>query len=312
MSLVEQALKKAKQAGQSQPLSTHPTAAPTGEEPALPPARSPALPADELIEPSPEITSTVRSLNFVEVDLDVLRAAGYLPPQEQEREIAEQFRHIKRPLVARAIGRGQERMPLANRIAVTSALQGEGKTFASINLAFSIALEKDVRVLLVDTDAARPETSRVFGVKGKPGLYDALANPELDAASLVYDTDVHGLRVLPAGSADVTAAEWLASPRMDEVLRRLLGNDGNTILVLDSPPLLVTNEAKSICEAVGQVVLVVLANQTPQRAVTDAVAHISEGKNVSLLLNGSETVSGVGYGYYGGMYQYGRAGHGAA
>jgi protein-tyrosine kinase len=82
--------------------------------------------------------------------------------------------------------------------------------------------------------------------------------------------------------------------------------------VLDSPPLLVTNEAKSICEAVGQVVLVVMANLTPQRAVTDAVAHISEGKHVSLLLNGSETVSGVGYGYYGGMYQYGRAGHGAA
>ena len=62
----------------------------------------------------------------------------------------------------------------------------------------------------------------------------------------------------------------------------------------------------------GQVVLVVLANQTPQRAVTDAVAHISESKNVSLLLNGSETISGVGYGYYGGMYEYGRAGHGAA
>ena len=143
-------------------------------------------------------------------------------------------------------------MPIANRIAVTSALQGEGKTFASINLAFSIALEKDVRVLLIDTDAARPETSRVFGVKGEPGLYDALANPDLDAASLVYETDVHGLCVLPAGTADVTAAEWLASPRMDEVLRRLLGNDGSTIVVLDSPPLLVTNEASRSAKRWGR------------------------------------------------------------
>lgn len=321
MSLVEQALKKAKQSGQPVPLSTQ---APPAPEPAAPLPGDVALPMAKavvegidptsVIEPSPEITSTVQPLHIVAIDREGLRASGYLPPVEQEREIAEQFRHVKRPLVSRALGRGQERVVHGNRIAVMSALQGEGKTFTAINLALSIALEKDVEVVLVDTDMIRPELSRVFGLKGQPGLIEALADASVDVASLVHHTDVPRLRILPAGVADHTAAEWLMSPRMDEVLRRLSGGSGsNTILVFDSPPLLVTNESKAVCDAAGQVVLVVRANETPQRAVLDAISHIGEGKHVGLVLNGSDTVAGVGYGYgyYGGMYQYGRTGHGA-
>ena len=314
MSLVEQALKKAKQSGPPLPLSTQlpatPLADPRDDLAAVPPR--PAS-AEEVIEPSPEITATVQALRFLTVDRDALRAAGYLPPMDQEREIAEQYRHLKRPLVARALGRGHDRLPIGMRIAVSSALQGEGKTFTSVNLALSIALEKDVRVVLVDADVARGEVSRVFGVKGQPGLIDALSDSSVDVSALVYETSIEGLQVLPAGRSDTTAAEWLASPRMEEVMRRLVAKDDNCILVLDSPPLLVTNEAKSVCEAAGQVVLVVRANETPQRAVLDAISHIGEQKHVGLVLNGSDTVAGVGYGYgyYGGMYQYGRTGHGS-
>jgi exopolysaccharide/PEP-CTERM locus tyrosine autokinase len=309
MSLVEQALKKAKLSGQPLPLSTQaPPAPPVVEDVALPVVERKASVGEEVIEPSPEITATVQPLKFLQVDRDALRAAGYLPPPDQEREIEEQYRHAKRPLVQRALGRGQERLPLGMRIAVTSALQGEGKTFTSINLALSIALEKDVRVVLVDADIARAEVSRVFGVGGQPGLIDALAHPELDAASLVHDTTIEGLQIMPAGRADATATEWLASPRMDEVMRRLAGKDDDCVVILDSPPLLVTNEAKAVCEAVGQVVVVVRANVTPQRAVTEAIAHIPAGRYTALLLNAAEGVPGVGYGYYGYSYRYGHYG----
>jgi exopolysaccharide/PEP-CTERM locus tyrosine autokinase len=309
MSLVEQALKKAKQAGPPLPLSTQPPAARPADlhdDIAAVPPRPAA--AEEVIEPSPEITATVQAFKFLTLDRDALRAAGYLPPVDQEREISEQYRHLKRPLVARALGRGHDRLPNGMRIAVSSALQGEGKTFTSVNLAMSIALEKDVRVVLVDADVARAELSRVFGVKSQPGLIDTLSDSSVDVASLVYETNIEGLQVLPAGRSDTTAAEWLASPRMEEVMRRLVGKDDNCILILDSPPLLVTNEAKAVCEAAGQVVLVVRANLTPQNAVAEALAHVTGSRYVGLVLNASDVVPGGGYGYYGGNYGYGQYG----
>lgn len=308
MSLVEQALKKAKLAGPPAPLST--ATAP------LEPTTQPSGPGVEAIEPSPEITATVKPLKFLRIDPDALRTAGYLPPIEQEREIAEQFRHLKRPLVARALGRGLDRTPLGNRIVVTSAMQGEGKSFTSLNLALSLALERDVRVLLIDCDVARPGVSRVLGIDREPGLIDALNDPAIDPETFLYQTSFDGLTIMSAGTGNATALELLSSPRMDALLQRLIGRDPHAIVLFDAPPLLVTNEAKAICEAAGQVVLVVCANSTPQRAVTDAIAHVAEGKFVGLVLNQSDTVSGVGYGYgygyYGDMYHYGRGSNGAA
>src|SRR5690606_13997121 len=112
----------------------------------------------------------------VEFRRDALRAAGLLPPEHQEREIADQFRQIKRPLVDNVIKRADAGRADAHLIMVASALAGEGKTFTSLNLALSMSLEKDIRVLLVDADVPKPHVSRLFGIAKEPGLVDALAD----------------------------------------------------------------------------------------------------------------------------------------
>jgi exopolysaccharide/PEP-CTERM locus tyrosine autokinase len=265
-----------------------------------------------LIEPSPEITATIQPLKSIEIDFDLLRNFGYLPPPEQEREISEQYRHIKRPLLARALGRGTPRQDNGTVIMVTSALAGEGKTFSAINLALSLSLETDATVLLVDADTAKPQVSKAFGLQNEPGLVDALLDESCDVESLVMLTNVPKLAILPAGQTAESAAELLASDRMGTVLRRLTALSPNRIVLLDCPPLLITNEAKAIVDAVGQAVLVVQANQTPQQAVIDAIGHFREDQFVGLVLNQSETVAGYGYGYgyYGRMYEYGQPGNG--
>ena len=68
----------------------------------------------------------------------------------------------------------------ANLIMVTSALPGDGKTFNCINLALSMAIEKDVSVLLVDADIAKPHISRLFGIDDRPGLTDILKDKSLE------------------------------------------------------------------------------------------------------------------------------------
>jgi len=309
MSLVEQALKRAKQAGRPLPLA--------GTEPARP---DPALPAAVVAVGSTSVegtaaatatgdtTSSLAALPSIEIDADALRRAGYLPPVEQEREIAEQFRHIKRPLLARAFGRGTEALERGRVIMVTSALPGEGKTFCAINLARSLCLEADSSVLLVDADTARPQVTRTLGLQGREGLVDALLDHGANIESMVTLTNIPKLTVIPAGRPSENAAELLSSARMADILARLTSKDWpDRIVLIDAPPLLVTNEAKTLVDSAGQVVLVVRGSSTPQSAVLDAIGHLPESKFVGLVLNESDTVSGAGfgYGYYGRMYDYG-------
>jgi protein-tyrosine kinase len=304
MSLVERALKKARDAQRAK----SPEDAGAVEVPDAPPEFSPE-PAHAIAEPpvsSPPGAAVAHARHIV-LNRQVIRDAGYLGSEEQMNEMTEQFRHIKRPLVARALGRGAERAARGNVIMVTSAVPGEGKTFCAFNLALSLAFEQDIEVLLMDADFRSPQLSQVLGLHQDSGLGDALGNPALDPDSLVVATDVPTFSLLPAGRWLETPTELLASARMDAVVARLQASAPSRVIVMDAPPLLLTNEAKVLVDVAGQVVLVVRANSTPQRAVTDAMGYLRRDQFVGLVLNQSETVPGLGYGYgyYEGIYTYG-------
>lgn len=246
---------------------------------------------------------------MVRIDREALRRAGLLPAEAQERRLANEYRKIKRPLLAAALGRGVEKVPDGHLIMVASALPGEGKTFTCVNLAMSLAMEKDISVLLVDGDLAKPHISRTFGVDQEPGLLSALQDSTVDIESAVIPTDIEGLSLLPAGATVETATELLASDRMKEVVARLRDVDATRIVVFDSPPLLLTNESRVLTDVVGQVVIVVRAGVTERAAVMEAVACVNEARVVSLILNqddSARTANYYGYGY--GYSEYGGSG----
>lgn len=239
---------------------------------------------------------TSSSARRIVVDQDGLRAAGLLPPAHQDRQIAEQYRQIKRPLIANATGRGTTVGTNAHVIMMASALPGEGKTFTAINLGFSMAREKDISVLLVDADSPKPHISKLLGAADSPGLLDLLQNDQLDVESLILPTDVPGLSLLPAGRHSEHATELLASARMRVLMTRLAQRDSRRIVLLDSPPLLLTTESLALAAVSGQVVLVVRAAHTPQQTVLDALSHL-EGRSVALVLN--QNMSATPAAYYG-------------
>jgi protein-tyrosine kinase len=240
---------------------------------------------------------------IVHVDREGLRASALLPPEAQERELADQYRAIKRPLIETAINAPQGNE--AQLIMTASALPGDGKTFTCINLALSLSLEKDYTVLLVDGDVAKPHISKVFGVDKEPGLLDVLADPTLDIESVILPTDVPRLSLLPAGRHSETATELLASGRMTQVAQQLAARSHRGIVLFDTPPVLLTSEARVLTGLAGQVVLVVKAGVTPQQAVKDAIETIGAAKNVRLVLNQAELSGPLGY-YYGYRYGYNR------
>ena len=216
-----------------------------------------------------------------------LRKQGILTPTTPRSAIAEQFRTIKRPLLVNIAGDSTTPpIPHGNLIMVTSALEGDGKTFTAICLALSIAMEQDKHVLFVDGDTAKATAGKVLGVPpGCPGLINLLEARNKRAEDFILNTNMDKLRILPAGAVHTHANELLASARARELMLDLAEADPNRVIVFDSPPLLLTTEAAILASFMGQIVFVVSADQTPQHAVTQAIEHLGEDKMVGMVLN---------------------------
>jgi Mrp family chromosome partitioning ATPase len=162
-------------------------------------------------------------------------------------------------------------------------------------MALSLAREPGASVVLVDGDLPKRHVSSVFGIEKEIGLSDLLANAELAPESLVLRTNIPGLSLLPAGMQKESAADLLTDDLILKVLTRIVAQDPRRIIVLDSPPLLLSVESRALAQAVGNVVLVVRAGGTPQRAVQDALAHLGPDKLVGIILNQSPMAHTEGY-----------------
>jgi exopolysaccharide/PEP-CTERM locus tyrosine autokinase len=243
-----------------------------------------------------------KSDKLIKIDQEALRISGLMAPVGSERRLASEYRQIKRPLLAAAFGKGMPRLPNGRAIMVASALPGEGKTFTSVNLAMSMALEKDTSVVLVDADVAKPHISRTFGVENEPGLLEILREDTRDVESAIIPTTFRGLSILPAGRNIETATELLASARMEHMLAELVNRDANRIYLFDSPPLLLTSESRVLAGAMGQIVIVVRAESTLRRAVYEALGFLGDHPSIGLVLNQSESAPPEVYYGYGDYY----------
>jgi protein-tyrosine kinase len=239
---------------------------------------------------------------IIEVATNELRAQGLLAPDVHERRLANQYRTIKRPLLQNANPNRDPSVRYGNLLLVASALAGEGKTFTCLNLCLSLAREQDWEVVLVDGDCSKPHLTRLFGAQGEPGLLDLLKGPERTFESLVMPTNIPGFSLLPAGTRDErTATELFGSARMESLCAELSASNPKRLVVFDSAPLLLTPESPVLATQVGQVVLVVRANRTPQQLVLRARDKLDPAKAVNLILNQADPDDELGSyaGYYG-------------
>jgi len=239
--------------------------------------------------------------------MDVLRDKNMLvPDSELGAEVRGEYRRIKRPLLSNAFGRSSSLVDQGNLIMVTSSVPGEGKTYTSINLALSIAHERDHTVLLVDCDVTKQGVSRMLGVeKHHPDLVDLLTSDTMAIEDAVIKTDVPALELLPAGRPHEYITEMIASRRMENLMEEFATRYSNRIVVFDAPPMLSTPESQVLAGLVGQVVFVVEAGKTPFTIVQEALEMIPEEKATGLILNKSESISNRGSYYYNYYTAYG-------
>ena len=263
------------------------------------PPRAVEQPAPQLVEPPvqqavPQPVAQARPaqvrppVRHRQVDLDTngLAASGYLVGDMPVSGLAEEMRLIKRRLLTAVDARTEAGDDRARLVLVASGQPGEGKTFTALNLALSIASEPERSVLLVDGDSAKPELMARLGVdEDHPGFLDCLADAGVDPESLVLDTDVERLSLLPAGSKVRNIPELLASARTEQVLERLRSADPRRIIILDSSPVLAASTASVLAGHAGQTLVVVKADRTSEADLKETLDLLSVCAHLSLVLN---------------------------
>ena len=237
------------------------------------------------------------------INLARLKQGGMITPDGERTQLAEEFRQIKRPLIMNAFGQGSAPIKNGNLIMVTSSMPGEGKSFCAINLAMSIAMERDHTVLLVDADVAKPSLPHYLGLKSDLGMLDLLLDDKLQLSDVLIKTNVEKFTVLPAGRGHRYATELLASTALVRLLDEMAHRYADRIIIFDSPPLLATSESRVLAARMGQIVMVVEADRTSSEAVKEALKLIESCEVVGMLLNKSNFRPGQDY--YGSYSAYG-------
>ncbi|MAG77505.1 MAG: exopolysaccharide biosynthesis protein [Colwelliaceae bacterium] len=302
MSTIEKALAKKQQAKSSLEAKTEEQATPND-------TNSDSLDSDMSISEvstSDAVEQNTKSVNAREIfiDNDKLTNRGFLHSGGNTHHQQEEFRHIKRKLINNAFGPVSKTLNHSNLIMVSSASPNEGKTFISINLALSVALEQDKTVLLVDADVLRPSIHHELEFDNQTGLLDYLCGDTDDVSSIIYPTNIDNLRIMPAGSAHLLTNELLASERMATLAHELSNRYPDRVVIFDCPPLLGVTETPVLASLVGQAVVVVEESRTKLDHIKKATSQLDENLAIGFVLNKTVKTSKDIYGYYG--YGYGR------
>ena len=214
-----------------------------------------------------------------------LRRRGMVTPDNMKSAISYEYRSIKRKLLAAA--RNNRSGDIAdNLIMVTSAQPLEGKTFTAVNLALSLAAERDLHVLLIDGDVIHPSLGSLFEPTDGKGFTDLLKGTCKDIGEVMYRcNDIANLSVIFAGEYEENSPELLSSRRMADICRELSSRYNDRIIIIDTPPVLASVEPANMAMHVHKIVMVVAAGQTNRAQLQAALENVSGCRNISMIFN---------------------------
>jgi capsular exopolysaccharide synthesis family protein len=191
---------------------------------------------------------------------------------------------------------------------ITSPGPAEGKSVSAVNLAATFA-ETGASVIVIDADFRRPQLDRYFQRPAVPNLGDlGLDMTTKDFEAVLQDTNIPGVKFAASSPPKSSPGTAMAVAKAAVGIAKELAD----IVVIDSPPLLLANDASDLSTFADATVLLVRAGWTRHKAVAGAADLLRrlEATTVGVVLVGAEHGTHDGYygyyGYYGYGYGYGR------
>ncbi len=250
---------------------------------------------DTTTQPAPENSQLSRET--FDIDIKRLDSMGMVTPTESFSTIKEEYRYIKRPLLNNAFGQESSALKHPNLIMVSSSFPSEGKTFTAINLAISIAMEQDRKVLLIDADVINPNVCNRLGVSEKTGLLDYLKG-RASVQDIISDTNIPNLKLITAGMKSHQSNELLASEKMRTLMSELSSRYKDRICIFDTAPILGASETNVLSQMTGQGVVVVEEERTTHGQLERSLSLLNQEMAIGLVLNKSKKSRKEYYGYY--------------
>lgn len=188
----------------------------------------------------------------------------------------------------------------AQVVMVTSPSAGEGKTTTAAHLAAVLA-EAGRRTLVISADFRRPRIHEYFGVEREPGLSDVLESGtgRVKLSDLQMTTSYEGVHLLPSGGPVDNPAQLLAESAVLIAAARQLFD----YIVIDTPPLLVANDATELAGVADVVIMVAKADRTSRdasRRATEVLRRV-DAPLLGVVISAAHDTP-TAYGYY--RYRY--------
>jgi exopolysaccharide/PEP-CTERM locus tyrosine autokinase len=224
--------------------------------------------------PGPRLEPSVQMVALDKLEVDPSLVSLFQP----QSLISEQFRKLRTHLLRLNMARP------VKTIMVTSAMEGEGKSFVAANLAIGVAYDLHLYSLLVDCDLRNPSVGSLFGRRGGRGMTDFLAG-QGDISDYLVKTEMDKLSIIPAGSIPENPTEILGSRRMADLVEEMKGRYQDRFIIFDSTPLLATAEPTVLAKLVDGIIVVVRAGMTPRDIVQQAISVLDKDKILGVVLN---------------------------
>jgi protein-tyrosine kinase len=191
------------------------------------------------------------------------------------------YRMLRTQVLQRARAHG------LSTLGVVSGVNGEGKTLTAINLALSLAAEPNQSVLLLDLDLRRPAVARTLGLAAERGLETWFGGDE-PTRNVCYGIEgVERFHVLPTMAPVSGSSEVLAGLATRRLFNELKGRDPGRVLIVDLPPVLLSDDALMVAPLLDAVVLVVNERRTKREDVVRVVELLGNTRIVGTVLNRS-------------------------
>jgi Mrp family chromosome partitioning ATPase len=198
------------------------------------------------------------------------------------RPAAEAYRMLRTQVLQRARAHG------LRTLGVVSPTHGEGKTLTAINLALSLSAEPNQTVVLLDLDLRRPSVARTLGLAIERGLESCLGGEELGFKPVSYAIEgVERFQVLPTLTSLPSSSDVLASASTRRLLTELKDRDPDRLLILDLPPVLLSDDVLAVAPLLDGVVLVVMERHTKREDVVRVIELLGNTRVVGTVLNRS-------------------------
>jgi len=187
-------------------------------------------------------------------------------------------------------------------VAITSPEAGEGKSVTALNLALNVARDRTSSVFLIDLDMRNPSICRYLGVQPPHELVSFFAS-QASADGVFFSIGPENLAIAGSTSTTAFASELLAGRRLEDLIAYIRGVADDPLIIIDLPPVLLTDEALLVAPRVDATLLVVSEGKTRRDCLIRAKALLADFSSAGVILNCSSENLARGYDY---AYGYGK------